>query len=144
MTWLNKLAMIILFFISFIIGVIFFKTAKAAEPAAQAAPQGASKTEYKSGDSRDPFQEEEIEIEGQVQEQAQARPLPSLQIQGIVWGGSFPQAVINNKVVREGDTIEEAKITDINKSGVTIFFDNRQYTLSTSSPVSSQGPKKNP
>mgnify|MGYP001561456780 CR=1 FL=1 len=130
--------------ISFISMVISPKTVEAAEATAQEGSQGANKIEYKSEDLRDPFQEEKIEIKEQPQEQIETKPLPPLQIQGIVWGGSFPQAIINNKVVRVGDTIEGVRITDINKNGVIVFFENRQFNLSTSSPISSKGLKNNP
>ena len=142
MTWPKSRAIVILF-ISFISVVIPPKTAKAAEATAPEDSQGANKIEYKSEDLRDPFQEEKIEIEEQPQVQIETKPLPPLQIQGIVWGGGFPQAIINNKVMRVGDTIEGVRITDINKNGVTVFFENRKYTLSVSSPVSSQDLGKN-
>ena len=157
MTWPKSRALVILFMalaigsqtmvsrpISFISMVISPKTAKAAETMAPEGYQEANKIEYKSEDLRDPFQEEKIEIEEQPQVQIETKPLPSLQIQGIVWGGGFPQAIINNKVVRVGDTIEGVRITDINKSGVIVFFGNRQYNLSTSSPITSQDLKTNP
>jgi len=130
--------------ISFISMVSSFRTVEAAEATAPEGSQGGNKIEYKSEDLRDPFKKEKIEIKEQPQEQMETKPLPSMQIQGIVWGGGFPQAIINNRVVRVGDTIEGVQITDINKNGVTVFFENRQYTLSPSSPVSSQGLKKNP
>ena len=172
MTWPNKRALVILFMalamalakggqtiapwligsqtmvsrpISFIGMVFSIKTAEAAETMAPEGYPEANKIEYKSEELRDPFQEEEIEIEEQPQVQIETKPLPSLQIQGIVWGGGFPQAIINNKVMRVGDTIEGVRITDINKNGVTVFFENQKYTLSVSSPVSSQDlGKKNP
>jgi len=131
--------------ISFISMVISPKTVEAAEATAPEGSQEANKIEYKSEGLRDPFQEEQIEIKEQPQEQIEAKPLPHLEIQGMVWGGSFPQAIINNKVMRVGDTIEGVRITDINKNGVNVFFDNRQYNLSTSSPISSQSlDKKKP
>ena len=142
MTWQNKRAIIILF-ASFMSMVISPKTVEAAEATAPKGSQEANKIEYKSEGLRDPFQEEKIEINEQPQEQIEAKPLPALQIQGIVWGGSFPQAIINNKVARVGDTIEGVRITDINKNGVIVFFENRQYNLSTSSPISSQNLDKN-
>jgi type II secretory pathway component PulC len=144
MTWSNKRTIVILF-IGFI-GIVFsIKTARALESTAPGVSPGANKIEYKSEDLGDPFQEEKIEIKEEPEVQTEAMPLPSLQIQGIVWGGGFPQAIINNKVVRAGDAIEGARIADINKSGVTVFFENRQYNLSTSSPIGSQGlNNKNP
>ncbi len=158
MTRPNKRALVILFMalaigsqtmvsrpISFMSMVISPKTAKAAETTAPEGYQEANKIEYKSEGLRDPFQEEKIEIKEQPQVQIETKPLTGFQVQGIIWGGSFPQAIINNKVVRVGDTIEEVRITDINKSGVTVFSGNRQYNLSVSPPVSSQGlNKENP
>jgi len=91
---------------------------------------GSDKIEYKAEDLRDPFQEEKIEIEEAPEAQIEARPLPELQIQGIVWGGAFPQAIINNKVVKIGDKIDEVVVIDIAKSGVTILFEKRKYNLS--------------
>ena len=157
MTWPKSRAIVILFMalaigsqtmvarpISFMGMVISPKTAKAAETTAPEGYQEANKIEYKSEDLIDPFREEKIEIKEEPEVQIGTKPLLPLQIQGIVWGGGFPQAIINNKVVRVGDTIEGVRITNITKNGVTAFFGNRQYNLSTSSPISSQGLKKNP
>ncbi len=142
MTMPNK-RVVVIFSLIFMSMVIYLKPAKAEEAAAQVSPQAANKIEYKSEGLRDPFEEEEIETKEEPQ--AQPKLLPALQVQGIVWGGSLPQAIINNKVVRVGDTIEGVRIADINKSGVAVFFDNRQYNLSTSAPmpISSQGSKDN-
>jgi len=133
-------------FIIFMSLVIFPKEAvNAAEATVPEDSQGANKIEYKSEGLKDPFQEEEIEIEEEPAAQIGTESLPPVQIQGIVWGGGFPQAIINNKVMRVGDTIEGVRITDINKNGVTVFFGNRKHTLSVSSPASSQDlGKKNP
>ena len=138
MAWTNKLAVVILF-VS-LTGIIFpIKTAHAAETTAPEGSQEANKIEYTSEGLRDPFQKEKIERKEQPQQPMQISPLPALQIQGIVWGGSLPQAIINNKVVRVGDTMGGVRIIDINKSGVSVFFENREYNLSTSSPISAQG-----
>lgn len=57
-------------------------------------------------------------------------PLPDLTVQGIVWGARFPQAVINNKVVKVGDTIEgNVKVVNIDKEGIIVIFHGRQYNL---------------
>ncbi len=65
-------------------------------------------------------------------------PLPPLVIQGLLWGGEFPQAIINNKVVKIGDTIEEARIVEINKNGVILLFAGRKFPLSISAPLASK------
>ena len=107
------------------------------------------KIEYKSVQLKDPFQVDALEIGKIKQESApkekepsEVKPLPPLEIQGIVWGGRFPQAIINRKVVKIGDTIGEVRITDISQNGVTAFFENRQYNLS--SPASQGVIKKKP
>lgn len=57
------------------------------------------------------------------------RPFPSLAVQGIIWGGIFPQAIINNKVVKAGDTLEGVRIIGINKDGVRVLFEGREKVL---------------
>lgn len=118
--------------------IVFIEMARCQEAAAPGSSQQEIKIEYKSEDLKDPFQEEKIEIQEEQQQEQEARPLPALNVQGIVWGGNLLQAIINNKVVRVGDTIEGARISDISQSGVTLFFGNRQYKLTPSSPFSSK------
>ena len=88
---------------------------------------------YKSEGARDPFQEKVSGVGGNVGTKFN---LSELSVQGIVWGGAFPQAIINNKVVKVGDTIKEARVIDISKDGVTVFLGGRQYNLN--SPAVSQ------
>lgn len=45
-------------------------------------------------------------------------------VQGLVWGQAIPQAIINNKVVSVGDTIDDAKVIDISKEGVRLLYQN--------------------
>ena len=54
---------------------------------------------------------------------------PALIIQGIIWGGSSPQAILNQKIVKIGDTLEGARIIDIKKEGVTIDFQDQLFSL---------------
>jgi len=86
--------------------------------------------DYKSNNLADPFR---LKRKGVVEETTGAEttvlPLPSLIIQGIVWGGGKPQAIINNKILQIGDVIENAHIVDINKSGVDIIFNGQQHNL---------------
>lgn len=127
---------------SFIIASIFVlrQVCRAEEPAAQdGAPEEPPRIEYKSENLADPFRNplEEKKAEPQEKPQGQGgqmpvevKPLPSLQVQGIIWGSSLPQAVINDKVLKIGDAIEGAKIKDITKGKVTVSFGNREYNLS--------------
>ena len=56
---------------------------------------------------------------------------PDLKVQGIFWGADFPQAIINNKVVKVGDIVSQAQIISIEKDSITIFFANRKFKLSS-------------
>jgi len=100
------------------------------------------KVEYKAGGLSDPFQrykEEKIPPGAQQKEPGLSTP-PSLTVQGIIWGGRFPQAIINNKVVKAGDTIEGARVISIDKEGITLLFEGMQYSLS--SPAAGALPSK--
>lgn len=123
--------------------VVFLNAARAQEATPAVGPQVAEQIEYKSEDLPDPFREEQLEISEKTQIK-ESKALPNLQIQGTVWGGSFPQAIVNNKVVRVGDKIEGVTIIDINKAGVTVLFDNQQYNLTTSSSTGSVSVQTNP
>jgi len=88
---------------------------------------------YSGAGLKDPFapavvkEKKEQETEARVE----VKPLPELKVQGLLWGGIFPQAIINNKVVRVGDTLGEVKITAITKEGVTVLFANMEHKLSS-------------
>ena len=91
--------------------------------------------EYKSEELKDPFEppeeekKPEAEPEKQIMPEVKPAPPPVLKIEGLVWGGRLPQAIINQKVVKIGDIIEGAQIVDINREGVTLTFNNSQYNL---------------
>ena len=97
---------------------------------------------YEADALRDPFPpppEKKVTQKGDVQEKqpetmkpVEIKP-PSLTIQGIIWGGALSQAVINGKVLKVGDTIEEAKITNISKDGIEIVFKNQTFHLASPS-----------
>jgi hypothetical protein len=102
--------------------------------------------QYDSQNSRDPFQGPMARLPDAMgtgstnkeNEEGSQPVLPPLTVQGIVWGGGFPQAIINNKVLKPGDTLrvpsEEREITiiSIDKEGVLVTFADRQYNLRTS------------
>jgi len=54
---------------------------------------------------------------------------PKLVVNGLIWGTDKPQAIINDRVVSVGDTIENSKIIDINQNGVDIIFSNSLFTI---------------
>ena len=110
---------------------------------------------YSSGDLRDPFSDLfqlAKEKEGQsIQETegsiAQEEPMPSLKnfkVQGVIWGGRFPQAIINNKILGIGDLIEGFEIVNIEKKGITLSFAGRIANLTAPGniPVSAKGDKE--
>jgi hypothetical protein len=97
------------------------------------------KVEYKTESLKNPFQGylKKPEAEAASGKQQEVPP-PTLTIQGIIWGGELPQAIIDNKVVKVGDVIQEARIIDINKYGVTISFKGRQYNISSPASANMQ------
>lgn len=95
-------------------------------------PARVSVKEYDASDSRDPFKSpfsksEEVPEAGT--QEVDRRP-PSLVVEGVVWGGKFPQAIVNKQVVKIGDVIEGAMITQISAEGVTVTREGRKYTFS--------------
>jgi hypothetical protein len=55
--------------------------------------------------------------------------LPFLSLEGIVWDEKKPLALINNKILSEGDVVREAKIVKISKKEVKLIFQGREFTL---------------
>ncbi|MDD5246320.1 MAG: hypothetical protein PHS09_02875 [Candidatus Omnitrophica bacterium] len=96
------------------------------------------RVEYKGEGLRDPFRGR---IETRAGAKASSGP-PPLTVQGVIWGTSLPQAIISGKVVKIGDTIEKARIIDITKEGVTIFYEGQQYTLSSPGIVDMKSQEK--
>ncbi|MDD5568207.1 MAG: hypothetical protein PHY88_03275 [Candidatus Omnitrophica bacterium] len=93
---------------------------------------------YSGQGLRDPFKplitkEKEEDTKKNIQKEVpkETRPLPEMKVQGLLWGGVFPQAIINNKVVKAGDMIGEVKVAEISKEGVTVIFSNMEYKLSS-------------
>ncbi len=90
---------------------------------------------YGAGVFRDPFkspiQPEMLINPGDTGPSTPEGPLPALEVQGVFWGASFPQAIINDKVVKAGDTVDGARIVSIEKDFITVSFVNRKYKLSS-------------
>lgn len=57
---------------------------------------------------------------------------PALRLQGVLLGGLVPQAIINNKVYRVGESINGARITAIERHSVQVEFNGvtTRYTIS--------------
>ena len=89
---------------------------------------------YTAAGYRDPFQgyiESELSrvVKKEVNPAQPAESLPSLYINGIVCGAKTRQAVINNKVVMNGDKIDRVEISDISREGVKVLFNGREYFI---------------
>ena len=69
--------------------------------------------------------------EGKVKERA---VLPSLKVEGILWGGELPQTIINGEVYEVGDTLKDADavILKIKKNNVLIFYEKQIYDVEIS------------
>ena len=97
--------------------------------------------EYKAQGLRNPFEQSALVSES-AEEEAGLKPevgkLSQLTVQGIIWGSNLPQAIINNKVVKVGDVLEGAEVTDINKDGVIILFAGVSHKLTTTLPAVDQ------
>lgn len=66
---------------------------------------------------------------------------PALRLQGLLWGGIEPQAIINDHVYRVGELVAGAKILAIDRHGVTIEHRGASlvYSPSSSQPEGSTG-----
>lgn len=97
--------------------------------------------EYKASDLRDPFimfsENRPVESDKNLTEGQQ---MPVLTVSGIIWGGVFPQAIVNNKVVKTGDSVDGVEIIGINKDYIEVFFFGNKYKLD--SPASGDAVNK--
>lgn len=92
--------------------------------------------QYSAGSLKDPFKPNiAMERPSGITDNAALEqvnvPPPNLVIQGIIWDSNFNQAIVNNKVVKAGDTIDGAKILTINKDSIEVFFNNRKFTFTS-------------
>lgn len=89
--------------------------------------------EYKAQGLRNPFEQPTTDGESEDDSSRIKKEVepPKLIVQGIIWGGNFPQAIVNNKVVKVGDVLEGVDIVGINKEGVTVLFAGVEHKLTT-------------
>ncbi len=73
--------------------------------------------------------EEQITRE-QIIEREEEVVLPTFAIQGMVWGGIKPQALINGQLCEKGDILRGAEITEITKEGITFVYRDKKFLLS--------------
>ncbi len=69
--------------------------------------------------------------------------IPNFVVQGIIWGGDLPLAIINNKVLKIGDAIDEAVIEKIDKNGVTVSANGKVFKLGSPSAMQTNNAAKN-
>ncbi len=107
-----------------------------------------AKLEYKADKLRDPFQknfiittpapgeisEEEKEVSAE-QSAEDTAAVAAIKLQGLIWGGNVPQAIVNESVVKTGDVVDNMQIIEITKDGVSVLFNNRVYNLSSPASV---------
>jgi len=55
--------------------------------------------------------------------------LPPLSLKGIVWDESEPLALINDLIVKEGDTIQEARIVKIYFDRVAVRYGSKEFVI---------------
>ena len=65
----------------------------------------------------------------EVYEEEDFGEVPEFSLTGIVFGGGEPSAIINGKIVKEGDVIEEAKVLEIKPKKVTLGFKGKEISL---------------
>lgn len=128
--------------------------AKAATPAPDDGAAGVvarPEQEFVTEGLRDPFRDyfnEEAGGDGTFQgglgSAEPVVPLPPLTVQGIISGGRINQAIINNKIVKTGETIDGVLVTNIGKDGITVFYSNKSYKISSPAADILQDLKKKP
>ena len=119
-----------------------FKMIKELEEQEKAVPEVIERPvlRYEAGDLKDPFTQPVIKKEETKPKQVVKIQPPVLTVQGVIWGGRFNQAIINDKVLKAGGTIQGAKILSIDKNGIVVLFEGMQFNLS--SPASGTVPSK--
>jgi type II secretory pathway component PulC len=120
---------------------------KPVEPASLPAPflkELRPAVEFTGVESKEPFKDvfykvPQAVVEVKPVENETQPPLPELTIQGIIFDSSVPCVIMNNVVLREGQSLGEVQVTKIEKEGVRLLYKGWNYTLP--SPAASV-PKK--
>ena len=63
-------------------------------------------------------------------------------VDGLIWGSYKPKAIIDNKIYDIGDKLGEAVVTKIEKEGVILFFDDKEYLITTEKTISAEKEEK--
>jgi len=92
---------------------------------------------YPQSKYKDPFKSllpQEIKVEGERHEEIISGiedSLPSMIVEGLLWGGDFPQVIIDGEVYRVGDRLKsiDAKVFRIEQGEVFIFYGEKIYRM---------------
>ncbi len=115
-------------------------TATSHEPSRSALAPSATASAYSAHDVRDPLKSllpAPPSPSGQAVVTA-ARPAPieswqAREVQGVIWGGSEPKAIIDQEVYGVGDLLDGATIVAIDRSGVRLRRGDREIVYAVSS-----------
>ena len=81
---------------------------------------------YDSHGARDPFVP--VWIGRKVSRSGRAAR-PTFRVSAIAWDTVSPTAIINNRFVREGDTVSGARVVKINPSSVSMSFAGQSFSI---------------
>lgn len=56
-------------------------------------------------------------------------PLPTFQVNGLVWDTERPQAILDSQVINVGDTLKGCTVINIDKNGILLNFQDRTFTV---------------
>ncbi|MBI4597261.1 MAG: hypothetical protein HY737_02530 [Candidatus Omnitrophica bacterium] len=56
-------------------------------------------------------------------------PMPVLELQGVLWGGPKPSAIINSEVYGVGEAVKGVIIKSVDRTGVKVEFQGQVLTL---------------
>lgn len=78
------------------------------------------------------FTQDESELE-ELEYDVKETDLPSVGLQGVVWGGLSPIAFIDGKVYKIGDNVSDAQIMGIDKKGVYFLYHGKKVLMKVKS-----------
>ncbi len=83
--------------------------------------------EYIASELRDPFKSP---LDEKPKDEALEKvELPKMSFQGMVFGSRLSQVIIDNKVYRVGETVNEVEITGITKEGVHLKYKGKEFIV---------------
>ena len=107
-------------------------------PTAEAAPLSLT---YASKELHDPFasvlpqEAPHAKRAAKPSETPKETPLPTLHLQGLMYGGGEPRAIIDGQIVGEGDRVGTVEVVEIRKDGVLLSHQKHAFLLKTGSPA---------